>query len=301
MFRQKQTHKRKGIETMFDIQLNDHQVQNSASWHEFRSKHIGASEVPAIMGTSDFQSIYQLWLVKTGLAPKFEGNWATRRGQEYEPIIREAYIQKTGFTVVDKVLEYPDWPILSASLDGWVDSESLVVEIKFPSKAKHQQALLGIVPETYRDQLQTQMLVSGADHADYVSYSAEENDDFKLAIVRVKADKTRQTEILNAAQIFWGHVTSNTPPIDIAEQPELYGDIIERQSIKEQIKALEAKEEALADKIKLAMRANTVVCDKFKITWSERKGSVEYAKIPELKGLDLEKYRKAPTKVFTIK
>lgn len=287
---------------MFDLDIkNPEQIQGSEAWHSYRAKHIGASEVPAIMGTSDFQSIYQLWLVKTGLAPKFEGNFATRRGQEYEPIIRELYIKKTGHKVVDKVIEYPYWPILSASLDGWVEAGKLVVEIKFPSKAKHQQALLGIVPETYRDQLQAQMLVSEADHADYVSYSADENDEFKLAIVRVRADKTRQEEILAACQNFWCNVQEQRPPIDICEQPELYGDVLEREDVQAQIKKLEARLDGINDKIKASMKANTVICDKYTISWSERKGSIDYGKIEMLKSINLDQYRKAPTKVFTVK
>jgi hypothetical protein len=37
------------------------------------------------------------------------------------------------------------------------------------------------------------------------------------------------------------------------------------------------------------------------LTRGERVGSVDYGKIPELKGVDLERYRKSPVKVLTIK
>lgn len=275
--------------------------QNTSEWHEFRSKHVGASEVPAIMGTCDFKNIYQLWLLKCKLIEPQEQNFAMRRGIEHESTIRKLYSEKTGFEVVDKVLEYPDWNTLSASLDGWVESEKLVVEIKYPSKAKHQQALVGVVPETYRDQLQTQMLVSGANHADYVSFNPDENDEFKLAIVRVKSDKARQQEILEKAKFFWACVQTKTPPIEIAEQPELFETLKIRASIQQQIKDLEKSLEEFTNKIKSQMKADTVKCENFTISFSDRKGNVDYSKIPELEKIDLEKYRKPSTRLFLVK
>lgn len=275
-------------------------MQGSEAWHEFRSKHVGASDVPAIMGTCDFKNIYQLWLEKTNQVEKFKGNWATRRGHEMEPIAREIYSKKTGLIVKDDVvLEFAEWPTLSASLDGFVENEKLVVEIKTPSKSKHQQALAGIVPTTYRDQLQTQMLVAGVDQADYVSYSTD--DELDVAIVRVQADKQRQSEILEKAKFFWNCVTTLTPPIEIAQQDELFDLFTERERLKEQIELLEIQMNQVTDLIKSNLKADKVSCHNFTATWSERKGSVDYSKIELLKSIDVEKYRKPSTRVFTIK
>lgn len=278
-----------------------HQVQGSKEWHEYRAKHVGASEVPAIMGTCDFKNIYQLWLEKTGKVEKFQGNWATRRGQEMEPVARRLYEAKTGFTVRDCVLEYASYPVLSASLDGFVDSEQLVIEIKTPSKAKHQLALSGYVPETYRDQVQAQLLVSGVESADYVSFSPDEPDETQLAIIRVRADKQRQQEILEAVIKFWYHVQMDIAPIDVATQPELNPMLVERQKVVDAIKMLEGELEQHNENIKAMMKANRVECENYVVSFTERKGNVEYAKIPELKTVDLEKYRKKSTKVFTVK
>lgn len=282
------------------LDTTNERLQGSEAWHEFRSKHVGASEIPAIMGTCDFKNIYQLWLEKTNQVEKFKGNWATRRGHEMEPIAREIYSKKTGLIVKDDVvLEFPEWPTLSASLDGFVESEKLVVEIKTPSKAKHQQALAGIVPSTYRDQLQTQMLVAGVDQADYVSYSPD--DELDVAIVRVQADKQRQSEILEAAKKFWDCVTTMTPPIDVVQQDELFDLFTERERLKEQIELLETQMNQVTDLIKSNIKADKVNCHNFTATWSERKGSVDYSKIELLKTIDVEKYRKPSTRVFTIK
>jgi len=275
-------------------------VQNSPEWHEFRSRHIGASEVPAIMGTCDFKSAYQLWLDKTGIYKKDVDNFATQRGKMYEPIILEEYERKVGVKTVQKVLEYPEWPVLSASLDGWRE-DNVVVEVKCPSKAKHQLALAGYVPETYKDQIQAQLLVSGASYADYVSYDPNEPEETRMAIVQVSNDINRQTQILEKAKEFWALVLAKIPPQGTVEQIELYDDLIEISSIKSEIAKLEKKKKELEDKIKSLMKANHVICEQFSVTWTERKGAIDYESIPELLGVDLEKYRKPATKVFSIK
>lgn len=282
------------------LDSTNEKLQGSEKWHEFRSRHVGASEIPAIMGTCDFKNIYQLWLEKTGQVEKFKGNWATRRGHEMEPVAREIYSKKTGLTVdEDVVLEYPIWPTLSASLDGFVKSENLVVEIKTPSKSKHQQALAGIVPETYRDQLQAQMLVAQTNVCDYVSYSPD--DAMDVAIVRVKADGERQREILEMAKFFWKCVETKTAPIEIVEQPELIDLFNEREKLQSELEILSEKIDQLTDLIKKSLKADSVVCHNFKATWSERKGSVDYSKIEVLKSVDLEQYRKPSTRIFTIR
>lgn len=280
---------------------NDHTKQGSDAWHEWRSKHIGASEIPAIMGTCDFKGIYQLWLEKTGQVEKFKGNWATRRGHEYEPIAREEYSQITGNKVEDKVLEYEAWPILSASLDGFVAESSTVVEIKTPSKAKHQLALSGSIPDTYKDQIQAQLLVAGVSRADYVSYAPGEADGVRVAIVKVEADPERQAAILERAKFFWQCVETNTPPVDIVEQPELKATMEKYRDITNSIDTLEKQLEDLREEIKKQIKADKVTCEGWTISWGTRKGNVDYAKIPELKEVDLNKYRKPDSRVFTIK
>jgi putative phage-type endonuclease len=275
--------------------------QGSQEWHEFRSRHVGASEVPAIMGTCDFKNMFTLWMEKTGIHKKEVSTFATERGKSWEQTILALYTDKTGNATSSEVMEYPEWPVLSASLDGFVNDKKIVVEVKYPSKAKHEFALCGKVPETYRDQLQTQMLVTGSKIAHYVSFNEDMPENMKLAIVEVPADKERQALILQKAKEFWALVESKTYPEGSAEQPELAQTIARLMAAKEKAKLLEASIKEMEDSIKSQMKANTVLCDGFKIAWSERKGSVDYAKIPELKGIDVEPYRKAPSRIFSIK
>lgn len=52
--------------------------------HEARRHRIGASEIAAILGLNEYMSPLDVWLVKTGRKPPFEGNEHTRRGQRQE-------------------------------------------------------------------------------------------------------------------------------------------------------------------------------------------------------------------------
>jgi putative phage-type endonuclease len=274
-------------------------VQGTPAWLKWREGHIGASEVACILGESDFQSAYELWLVKTKQKSGFLGNYATQRGQDAEPKIRALYEEQASIKLTSPVMEYPYWPVLSASLDGYSEEMKLVVEFKYPSKAKHEMAERGQVPATYRAQIQAQLLVSGCQTAHYVSYDGRD-----IAVVVVKEDKDYQARILAACQLFWGLVETKTPPP--GAPVFLESDTLE--TLAERYKHLDRIANQTDDEMKLIRQKldELVAEDKAKfyglsLTRTERIGAVDYAKIPELHGVDLNQYRKSPSKVLTIK
>ena len=269
--------------------------QGTQEWLEFRKKHIGASEVSAIIGESDFMNAHDLFLIKTGKKEAFKGNWATKRGSDAEEKIKALYEEFYNTKLTSPVLEYKDWPVLSASLDGWNEETKLVVEFKYPSAEKHEMAERGIVPETYRAQLQTQMLVSGADTAHYVSYNGQD-----LAVVVVKADPHKQGQILEACKSFWEHVENDVSPMEIMSET--------LEVIATRYKQLDRIIKTSEDEIKLLKeRINELVIDDkayfygLSLTRSKRKGNIDYAKVPQLSGIDLESYRRPDTEITTIK
>jgi len=78
--------------------------------HEARKSRIGASEVAAILGHNENMSPLDVWLVKTGRKPHFEGNEHTRRGNRQEAQILEWLADE-----LDPSLEwvYPKFPYIS--------------------------------------------------------------------------------------------------------------------------------------------------------------------------------------------
>jgi putative phage-type endonuclease len=184
---------------------DDYQNQGSPSWHAFRSRHIGASEIAAVMGVDDFRTARDVFKAKTG-GEIFKSNFAMERGKELEPIALARFEYNHRCRLSSPTLEYQLWRTLSASLDGLWEEDEAVVEVKAPAKWKHTMALCGLVPETYEDQLQTQMLVTGFQKAYYVSFHPDEPEGFDYAEVIVVANPDRQMEILNRAKHFWSMV-----------------------------------------------------------------------------------------------
>ena len=275
------------------------QVQGSAAWHKFRSRHIGASEVSAVLGESDFMSPYQLWQLKVGEVPPFAGNWATQRGSNAEPEIRRLYEEMYNVKVTAPVLEYAAWPVLSASLDGYSEELGLIAEFKYPSAAKHEQALRGEVPKTYRAQVQAQLLVSGCDTCHYVSYNGT-----SIAVVVVKADPEEQARILYACAAFWNCVESRTPPPGspvVLESETLDTLAAEYKRLHRLAYQTETQMSLIKQKLDELVEEDSATFGGLRLSRTMRNGAVEYSKIPELEGVDLDKYRKTPVKVLTIK
>lgn len=277
-------------------------LQGSEAWLKFRMKGIGSSDVPVIMGDSPWKTIYELWLEKTDQLPeekKFKGNWATERGQRLEPEVRSKYEAKVGALFSPEIAIHPEHNFARASFDGINHDLKKIIEIKCPGKDSHQKALDGKIPDVYLSQCQWLLFVSGYQDLDYISWDGESD----LIIVPVKADAEYQNKILEAAKAFWHLVETRTAPpsddLQIHDQ-ELEAILMERHALKEQADALNAKIDALTDQIKARVPEASAVCAGFKITWSEVKGSVDYAKVIELKGVNLEPYRKKPSKRFQI-
>ena len=173
--------------------------QRSEEWYKFRSKHIGASDVPVIFGLSPYRTELDLFLEKVLCYKNNSPSFAAQRGIDAEPKIKALYEAKFGVTVTSPTLEYPAWPILSASLDGV--HNSIVAEFKYPGKALHEKAKRGKVPDLYMPQLQAQLLVTGYKLAHYVSF-----DGLGIEVINVKPNKRMQEKILNECKEFWKKV-----------------------------------------------------------------------------------------------
>jgi len=269
-------------------------IQGSEVWHAYRAKHIGASEVPSILGVSPYKTIHQLFLEKTGRAPKFDGNFATRRGNELEPIARNLYNKKYSCNAQPDVEEHPEYKFLSASYDG-IDREiKRVIEIKYAGKVDHQGAINGHVPNKYIPQVQTQLLVSGYKELDYISFDGED-----MAVVRVHPDIELHKRIIIETTKFWELVQSGVEPasdIAVVENLPLLELLNKRESLKSEIDALNVGYEMINAEIKKLATQNCV-CGPYEIKWTERKGAIDY----EASGIDLEAFRKPPIRIMGIK
>ena len=130
-------------------------------------------------------------------------NGAMQRGIELEAEARDAYaftrlavVEEAGFVPCDSL------PNTGCSPDGFIGEDGLV-EIKCPaSMQKHLEALRsGAHAVEYRWQLQHQLMVTGRQWVDAVSYDPRFPEHLQLAVTRVERDEAAIAELREAIQV----------------------------------------------------------------------------------------------------
>jgi len=279
---------------------------DAKTWHEWRKLGIGASDAPVIMGVSPWKSRRQLWQEKIADEVKVDsGNWATRRGNALEPAARATYELTHEIEMPAKLVVHPKHQWLRASLDGYNEEAKVVLEIKCPGNEDHALAVAGKVPEKYLPQIQHQLMVTGARVAHYYSFDGTDG-----VVVRVEPDADYQTVLFAKEFEFWQHVTNRTEPpagpgeavqikdkaiIKLAQSYEALATLLKHvEKEMEQAKALLL--EGLVDE-----KADVIEVDNLRIGKVVRAGTVDYKTVVKDFNVDLEKYRKAPTYVTTVR
>jgi len=271
--------------------------QGSAEWLKWRKTVITATDCPAILGSSPWQTPYKCWQRKLGLVDEQPSNAAMDRGRKLEPEARALFIQECGIHFEPACVESDQIEILGASLDGINAAGNLILEIKCGGENLHNQAQHGIIPDYYLDQMQHQLLVTGAEKCYYYSYNGKSG-----TCIEVLPDPNFAPRFLPIARAFWKSVAFFEPP---ALSIKDYRDMNDNLSWKEytdiyletdaQIKALEDKKEYVRKKIIELCDGQSCQGSGLKVMSVIMKGRVDYEKIPEISNLDLNKYRKAST------
>jgi putative phage-type endonuclease len=267
-------------------------VQGTPEWHDHRARSRNASETPAVLGVSPWQTPYGLWLLRTGRKVQ-EVTPAMRHGSELEPTARRAYEALTGQILEPLVLTEGDY---SASLDGITLGGELILEIKCPFKGRASElwkaVAAGEVPAHYWWQVQHQLMVAGAALAHLYVFDGTEG-----ILLDVKPKPETWPRITKAWDTFARFLETDTPP------PLTDRDTRERTDAQWQEAAaayMQAKQQAdvsaaALDNAKAALIGLASHTSEsgggVKVTRFWKAGAVDYKKIPELKGVDLEQYR----------
>ena len=273
--------------------------QQTKEWHEFRRNHIGASDAPIILGVSPWKNVKQLYNEKIGLFSVDNPSAKMKRGLELEPVALEIFESETGYLMSPHVMEHPSISFMSASFDGVEIDGKCILEIKCPGIKDHEIALSKEIPEKYIPQLNHQMEVFGIDKMYYMSFFSEK--DYK--ILEVKKDEEYTKRMLEKEFEFWEMVRTKTPNFEEIQKMECdeWKDLSERwKNNQSNKKMLEQEEEELKNSLlKLANYNASEGCG-LEVKKIIRKGTVEYSKIPLLKGLDLEPFRKASSEYWKL-
>ena len=275
--------------------------QNTKSWQSWRSKGLGASDTPVILGLSPYKTPYQLWEIKTGRKKEQPASFQASKGITLEPMARLHYEEATGLKAIPMTFEHPDLEYMRCSLDGWVENKRIAVEIKCPSKAHHQMALNGEIPKIYQYQIQHQLFVSRAHLAHYYSFDGEDG-----VLIPVDPNEDMQNELISACSEFWELVVKDKPP-ELSERDWIVVRDKETVSLSEEYQKLSndllnVKEnlERVRSKLVEKMNHERNIVGKLKISKSFTKGRINYAKVPEVQALDLEKYRQKGKDIWRI-
>jgi putative phage-type endonuclease len=267
-------------------------VQGSPEWHAHRKRYRNASETPAVLGVSPWCTPYQLWQQKLGLVQPEVSN-AMLHGTQLEPAARAAYEARTGHVMQPLVLVDGEY---SASLDGLTLGGDRILEVKCPYQGRASTlwdaASAGELPEHYWWQVQHQLLVAGAALADVFVFDGTEG-----LLLEVQPKPESWVRIRSAWDAFAQNVAKAEPPalterdVRVREDPEWLEAAAAYLELRTQYEALgTAYDEAKARLIALATHPKEQGCG-VSVARFWKRGGVDYKRVTELAGVDLEQYR----------
>lgn len=280
--------------------------QNTNAWHLERNKGIGASESPIILGLSPYKTALELYEQKISTIPsENSSSFITDKGHRLEPIARSKYEFHVGHSFPDSLAVHRDYPFIRASFDGYNSELNKSIEIKYVGKKafeniKDKETLIKYYPHYYC-QIQHQMMITG-NNSDLVMI----NDDMNIKIIPFDIDPDYILDMVPKLIAFWGHVQNKIPP-SISKDDILTLDrskqklLSKYKKLKSKVDTIETEMENIRKELLDGLLTNTYTSSVGKIIYSERKGSVDYGKIKELKNIDLDQYRKPTTFSWMIK
>jgi putative phage-type endonuclease len=267
-------------------------VQGSSEWHEHRKRHRNASETPAVLGVSPWMTPYEVWLMKTGRRQP-EVTRPMLNGTELEPRAREAYEALTGLVMEPLVLADGEY---SASLDGMTLDQQVLLEIKCPYKGQAselwQTIEAGEVPQHYHWQVQHQLMVCKAETAHLYVF-----DGRKGLLLEVKPRPGDWSRIHEAWEAFVRFILDDQPP-PLTERDTLTRQDPEWEGAARDYIALKRSADETAQKLEAAKQRLTSLATHARVEGSGvsvtrfwKAGNVDYKRVPQLEGVDLESYR----------
>lgn len=278
-------------------------IQGSKEWLEARYDFLTASQAPVLFDLSRFETPLGLFEEKI-MCQEMRLNEGKEilfaRGHNAEARARE-WLKEKGFIYEPAVMVNDRFPDLLASLDGLSPDGTRILECKFVGEEALLSVRSGVIPPEHLCQIQAALMVSEAKVCDYFA-TAPSGESHWLEIAHMPE---YQVEIALAAKRFMQNVREGKPPEPGARDfftPEKDERFDLLTSLKAQLDEIEDTYEALKkDLIEAYKDKPRVQYGRVQIIRTIRKGTIDYAKVPVLKGVDLDKYRKPSSEVVTVK
>lgn len=293
--------------------------QDREKWLKWRQDGIGSSDAAAIMGFSPYKTEQQIFEDKVADVIEETNSFIMQKGNELEPIARSQFAARFNMehdadeTFDAKLCVMTELPFMRASLDGSSKDGKTIIECKYQGKQNHADVGQGKVVKHYWIQIQHQLLVSGAERAFLVSINDGKSKN--IFYHEIRPDENYLKQHIARLTDFWARVTKYKmgnkdmkPAASDADFVEVKGDspvirLVEKwKQLKTQQDLTEKQIEILKTEIMQIKPAHPKVhIAGVNIVLTERKGTIKYDKIPELKDVDLEKYRGMGSTYYTMK
>lgn len=185
--------------------------QGSQEWLDYRKGKVMATDASVLMQSNPWKKPIDIWEEKLGIKEPASLNDSMKRGQILEPEARNLAMDIIGIEFEPVVYESERYNFMAASLDGISICGKKILEIKCPKHETHQDAINGMVPLYYIDQMQHQLFVTGAECCFYFSYRPE-NKENPYAMVMFESNLGRQEQIMEKSQEFYVQLCTMQPP-----------------------------------------------------------------------------------------
>ena len=275
-------------------------VQARIDWLKQRQSGIGGSDIAAICGLNPFKTPLQVWQSKINPVVDEEISEPAYWGTTLENVVAQEYAKRTGRKVqrINQVLHHPHLPYCLANIDRavvnpemagrvfWKDDRlttNRILECKTANGFMAKQwgeAGSDQVPDSYLIQCQWYLGITGASVCDLAVLIG--GQDFR--IYTILRDDDLINDLLQQGAAFWELVKNNIAP-DPINYPEavkkwansdptlsvqaddlLIDDLEQIQSIKAQVKELEAQEDEIKARVVYALKeAETLIYQGVKV------------------------------------
>jgi putative phage-type endonuclease len=277
--------------------------QGSDRWLEQRVGKITGSRAGSILNVNPYSKpkdvLREMVREHFHAEREFQGNEATDWGDKHESIAIDAYEAKTGNMVTEHgYIQHPDIDFIGYSPDGSIKNG--IIEVKAP----FSQKIPDEIPAHYYAQVQLGMQVMDKPICDFVYWTPA-----GLQVTPVERDdewweksypvfKAFHNEYLAAIEEPEDHLSPLV--VDLSGNDDWHNAVTEYRVCKKLLdEAVADEKEAKAALIKLA---NNKSSKGYGLTLSkvDRVGAIDYKKIPEIEGVDLEQYRKKGSTSFRV-
>lgn len=281
--------------------------QRTTEWFRARVGKVSGSNVGAILGLNPYKTaddVLREMVREWHCAEReFKGNQATLWGTFNEDGAIAEYQMETGNKVEEcGFFVHPEHEWLGASPDGLIGKDG-VAEIKCPYGKRDSADFKPLAEqEHYAAQVQIEMACTGRTWAHFYQWSP-----IGTKLERVEIDPLFLEWAIPELRRFHDRFLSEIyNPEHLEPKRKQINSAMAEKLVQEYDELTEAAERANARKkdildtlILLAKERDAEICGK-KLTKVERKGAVNYSEIPELEGVDIERYRKAGTSYWRL-